>query len=246
MTLTSRLTSVRWSWLQSSLRCRSCIFTNPIWNFRWPTLSKPPSPSPPTAPSSQELSARRRAEARTTIWPQERQFDLSLTKVLSQASCSAGGTVVVTVSVFPAGTAHPGKKARLRMTNSFAAYLNVAQSEMVYEELVRPASGSLLFPPPSSSPANLGVGATDRQGSQMGSNGQRTCSGSVQVFPMFLMREAVPAPPSPRWDRVCTCRPSPGLSALSVWAGGLQYDPKSFSQQEPQSWIYNFSLSEGY
>lgn len=39
------------------------------------------------------------------------------------------------------------------------------------------------------------------------------------------MREAVPAPSSPGWDRVCICCLSPGLSALSLWGGGLQRDP---------------------
>lgn len=76
------------------------------------------------------------------------------------------------------------------------------------------------------------MGATDQDCSQaaggvvvvVGSEGQRACPGSVQVFPMFLMREAVPAPP-PGWDRVCTCRLSPGLAALSLWGGGLRHDP---------------------
>lgn len=48
----------------------------------------------------------------------------------------------VTVLVFPGGTAHQGMKATLLMTNSFAAYLDAAQSEMVYKELVHPASVS--------------------------------------------------------------------------------------------------------
>jgi len=72
--------------------------------------------------------------------------------VLSQAFCSVGVTADVTVLVFPEGTAHQGMKATLLMTNSFAAYLDAAQSEMVYKELVHPASVSpallLSLPPP--------------------------------------------------------------------------------------------------
>lgn len=85
----------------------------------------------------------------TGIPPQKREFlDLSLTTVLSQAFHSVGVTVVVTVLVFPKGTAYRGMKATLLMTNGFAACLDAAQSEMSYEELVCPASVNPALPAP--------------------------------------------------------------------------------------------------
>lgn len=122
-------------------------------------------------------------------------------------------------------------KATLLMTNSFAAYLQGAQREMVYTDFECPASTSLpwaavlqALPGPDATV----MAAARWPGGARGSDGQRACPVSGQVlFPVVLPREAAaPAPPPPGWDGGWSCSPSLHLAALFLPEDGLQNDQK--------------------
>lgn len=56
----------------------------------------------------------------------------------------------------------------------------------------------------------------------VGSDGQRACPGSVQGFPTILMGERQPQLLPLLVGTECVPLGRPGVSALSLWGGGLQ------------------------
>lgn len=149
--LTSRLTSVQWSLLQSSLRCMWWISANPNQNHWWATLHTTPLHSPPTPLPTCGLFNLQEPwlgshPRRWNLAP----FSLSLfcpwcwTRLCAQLEWQW-------LSLYwfsPQGTTNQGMKATLLMTNNFVAYLYAAQSEMVYKELVCPISIRLALSSP--------------------------------------------------------------------------------------------------